>query len=105
MEPGTQDQLPRTRLQRGVRLAGTGLLTGCAGMVILGTTVLADQLHGPRYLLYWSWCFLLAVGAIVAAMWDVILVRRAFRRTRRELFREKFMTDQFAAKRPDEQRK
>ena len=68
------------------------LLTACALMLVLGLTVLADRLHGPRFALYWSWCFLLTVAAIVVALVDMLLIRRASKQTRRALFREQLMT-------------
>ena len=80
------------RGQRIVRTLGSMLLTACALMLVLGLTVLADRLHGPRFALYWSWCFLLTVAAIVVALVDMLLIRRASKQTRRALFREQLMT-------------
>jgi hypothetical protein len=67
-------------------------------MLVLGVTVLTDRLRGPQFVLYWTWCFLLAVAAIAAALWDMLLVRRTSKRSRRELFRKQFMDDEFARK-------
>jgi hypothetical protein len=88
----TPDKLPLSRAQYALRVVGAVLLFICALMVILGSTVLAPQLHGPRFLVYWTWCTLLTVAAIIIALWDMLLVRRASKRTHRELFREQFMT-------------
>jgi hypothetical protein len=83
------------RGKRIVRAAGTILITACAGMVVLGVTVLSDQLQGPRYVLYWSWCFLITAAALLVALIDMVMIRRAGDLTRRKLFRE-----QFASSRP-----
>jgi TRAP-type C4-dicarboxylate transport system permease small subunit len=95
---GQDDKLPLSRTQRLVRLTGAVMLFGCALMVIFGLTVWEDDLRGPQFALYWSWCFLLTFGAIVMAAWDMLLVRRAFKQNRRELFHREFMTDELAAK-------
>jgi hypothetical protein len=79
-----------SRLQIVVRILGGALLTGSAFMVVLGVTLLAGTLHGPRFALYWSWCFLLAVAAMLMAIWDLVLLRGAYRRRRRELFEQEF---------------
>ena len=54
---------------------GAAILAACAVMIVLGTTVWEQQLRGPQYALYWSWCFLLAVVAIFCALWDMLLVQ------------------------------
>ena len=59
-------------------------------MVVLGTTVWREQLRGPRYVLYWSWCFLLLWITILVALFDLAMIRRAGRQRRRELFRQQF---------------
>ena len=88
--PTTLDQRITYRGQWFVRGLGAVLLTGCAVMLILGGSLLRDWLAGLRFALYWSWCFLLATGAISAALLDLALLRRASRRLRRRLFREQF---------------
>ncbi|HUK82977.1 MAG TPA: hypothetical protein VLZ12_10140 [Verrucomicrobiae bacterium] len=87
-----QDKLPPYRGQLAVRTIGTILLTSCALMLVLGLTVLVDRLHGPRFVLYWSWCFLIATAAILVALFDMLMIRRTSRQTRRALFREQLMT-------------
>jgi hypothetical protein len=87
-----RDKLPLSRWQVALRIVGAILLFVCALMAILGSTVLAPQLHGPQYLLYWIWCTLLTAAAIIIAVWDMLLVRRASKRTHRELFRHEFMS-------------
>jgi len=87
-----QDRLPPYHGQWVVRTIGTILLTTCALMLILGLTVLADRLHGPRFALYWSWCFLVALAAIFVALFDMHMIRRTSRLTQRKLFREQFET-------------
>jgi hypothetical protein len=85
------DKLPLSRGQYALRVVGAILLFVCALMVILGSTVLAPQLQGPRFLVYWTWCTLLTIAAIIIALWDMLLVRRASKRTHRELFHQQFM--------------
>jgi hypothetical protein len=92
------DKLPVSRGQRVLRYIGAVILSACAVMLVLGLTVLSNRLHGLRLLQYWTWCFLLAAGSIFCALWDMILVRRAFKRTRRKLFHDHFMTGEIAEK-------
>jgi hypothetical protein len=100
-----RDKLPLSRWQYALRIVGAILLFICALMVILGSTVLAPQLQGPRYLLYWTWCTLLTIAAVIIALWDMLLIRRASKRTHRELFHQQFMPPDLRDKsrrRPDE---
>ena len=62
-------------------------------MVVLGTTLWREELRGPRYALYWSWCFLLLLVTIFVALLDLLLIRRASGQSRRELFRRQFKDD------------
>jgi hypothetical protein len=78
------------RGKRVVRVLGAILLTGCAVMAVLGSTLWQSQLQGPLYALYWSWCFLLLAITMLVALLDMVLIRRAGRQTRRELFRQQF---------------
>ena len=90
------EKLPLSFGHRILRYVGVVVLSGCAVMVVLGSTVLTKHLQGPRFLLYWSWCLLLTIVAIVIALWDMLLVRRASKRHRQELFRRQFMSEDFA---------
>src|SRR5579863_9805365 len=92
------DKLPLPGWQIALRIVGAILLFVCALMVILGSTVLAQQLQGPQFLLYWIWCTLLTLAAIIIALWDMLLVRRASKRTHRELFRQQFMSSNLREK-------
>jgi hypothetical protein len=92
------ERLPISLAQRILRYAGATALSSCAVMVVLGSTILAERLHGPQFLIYWSWCLLLTIVAIVIAIWDMLLVRRASKRTRQELFQRQFMSEDFAGK-------
>src|ERR1022692_4555468 len=87
-----RDKLPLPRWQYALRVVGAILLFVCALMVILGSTTLAPQLHSPQFLLYWTWCALFTIAAIIIALWDMLLVRRASKRTHRELFHKEFMS-------------
>jgi hypothetical protein len=101
MAPSPPQQPEKLQLSRGqivLRVTGGVLLTACALMVVLGVTIFAERLNGLRFILYWTWCLLLTFAAIVIALWDMLLVRRASRRTRRELFERQFMTDDLGGK-------
>ena len=76
-----------------VRTIGVILISTCVAMVILGVTVFSDALQGPRYALYWSWCFLITAAALLVALCDLIFIRRASRQRRRELFRQQFTSN------------
>ena len=93
-----RNKLPISRGQRILRYLGAVMLFACAVMFVLGLTVMRKRIHGLQLVRYWTWCFLLAVGSIVCALWDMILVRRAFKQTRRQLFRNQFMTGGLAEK-------
>ena len=78
------------RGKKFVRIAGTLLISGCCLMVVLGVSVLSDRLRGPQFVLYWSWCFLIATLAILVAVFDLLMIRRAGRETQRKLFQQQF---------------
>ena len=96
--PPEPEKLPLSRGQIVLRITGGTLLTACALMVVLGATIFAERLNGLRFVLYWTWCLLLTCAAMVIALWDMVLVRRAFRRTHRELFQREFMRDDLGKK-------
>ena len=92
------EKLPLSRGQIVLRICGGVLLTACALMVVLGMTTLSERLRGLQFVLYWTWCLLLTLGAIILALGDMLLVRRTLRRTRRELIEREFMNRGFADK-------
>lgn len=94
------EKLPLSRGQILLRVFGTVLLTACALMAVLGSTIFADRLHGMQFVLYWSWCLVVTFAAIIVALWDMLLVRRALKKTSRELFRRQFMSEDLAKKLP-----
>jgi len=96
--PAKSEKLPLSRGQRILRYVGAVILSCCAVLVVLGSTILAERLRGPQFILYWSWCLLLTVVAIVIALWDMLLVRRASKRTRQELFQRQFMSEDLVEK-------
>ena len=98
------EKLPLSRGQVVLRVVGGGLLTACALMIALGITVLGEHLQGPRFLLYWTGCLLLTCAAILVALWDMVLVRRISKHTRRELFRRQFMSGNLADRLRDQDR-
>ena len=89
MSAAPNDSLPY-RGKRIVRTLGAVLLAAACVMLVLGLTVLRERLHGPQFVLYWSWCFLITIAAILVALADLIMIRRASRQSRRKLFREHF---------------
>jgi len=84
------EQLPLTQGHRMLRFTGIAVLTCCAVMFVLGYTVLEDQLNSFLAALYWLCCFLFAVAALIIALLDFSLVRRAFRKGKRQLIDEQF---------------
>jgi hypothetical protein len=96
--PSLPEKLPLSRGQIVLRVTGGVLLTACALTVVLGATIFAERLNGLRFIVYWTWCLLLTCAAIVIALWDMLLVRRVSRRTRRELFQREFMSDDLGKK-------
>src|SRR5258706_15690655 len=88
---GQPEKLPLSHGQIVLRVCGGVLLTACALMVVLGMTIFNERLQGLHFVLYWTWCLLLTFGAVILALWDMLLVRRILRRTRRELFQREFM--------------
>jgi len=95
---GQPEKLPLSRGQIVLRVCGGILLTACALMLVLGMTVLDERLQGMQFVLYWTWCLLLTFGAAILALWDILLVRRILKRTRRELFQREFMDQGFTDK-------
>jgi hypothetical protein len=93
--PEIPDKPLSYRGQFAVRTIGSTLIVTCCLMLVLGLTVLADRLHGQRFVLYWTWCFLLTFAVILVALIDMFMLRRESKRTRRRLFREQFMKDEF----------
>jgi hypothetical protein len=93
MAPVTRqpEKLPLSRGQIVLRIGGGILLTACAVMVVLGMTVLKERLLGLQFILYWTWCLLFTFGAVILALWDMLLVRRILKQTRRELFQREFI--------------
>ena len=92
------EKLPLAPGHRVLRYVGAVFLSTCAVMLVLGLTTLQERLHGLQIVRYWTWCFLLALASIICALSDAILVRRAFKRTRRQLFHEQFMSDELTDK-------
>jgi membrane protein implicated in regulation of membrane protease activity len=92
---GQLERLPLSRGQIVLRVFGAVFLTACALMAVLGFTVFAARLHGMQFVLYWSWCLVLTFAAIIAALWDMLLVRRASKKTQREMFRRQFINQRF----------
>jgi membrane-bound ClpP family serine protease len=94
--PQQPERLPLPRWRFRLHCAGAVLLGSSLTMIVLGLTVLADRMENIQFIRYWTWCFLLAILAIGVAVFDMLLVRRAARQTRRRLFREQFMSQEFA---------
>ncbi len=81
---------PRTR-----RWAMFILLLAALLMLFAGSTFLSGSIATPwDFILYWGACAWLTLGALLLALWDLLLVRAAARRERRKL------EEQFRAGRP-----
>src|SRR5215212_1939957 len=63
-----------------------GVVLGLAlAMLVLGQTVLIDNLKAQAFLLYWAVCFILTMAAIVVAFRDVKEVQQKVGREQRDL--------------------
>jgi hypothetical protein len=72
---------PRTR-----RWAMFILLLAALVMLFAGSTFLAGSITTPMsFILYWGLCAWLTFGALLLALWDILLLRAAARRERRKL--------------------
>jgi len=72
---------PRTR-----RWAMFILILVALVMVFVGTTFLVPYITTPwSFIAYWGVCAWLTFAAMLLAVWDIILVRVAARRQRREI--------------------
>jgi hypothetical protein len=72
---------PRTR-----RWAMFILLLAALVMLFAGSTFLAGSLATPlSFLVYWGVCGWLTIGALILALWDILMLRVAARRERRKL--------------------
>ena len=56
------------------RWLGLFFLALASGMLIWGQTVLQDRLDGMTYLVYWAFCFLFTMAAVVVATLHGILL-------------------------------
>jgi hypothetical protein len=68
-----------------VRSLGAIFLAVDLAMFVAGQTLWREELAGPMFLLYWSWCFLLTLLAGLVAVVDLFFVQRAGRQSRRAL--------------------
>lgn len=91
----SSDRLELSAGHRALRAVGIVLLVACGVMVVLGTTILNEWLQGPRFVRYWTWCFVLTLMAIVTAVCDAFWVRSDFKRSKRQLFQEEFSRERF----------
>jgi hypothetical protein len=71
------------------RWLGLFFLAVAFGMLIWGQTVLEEVLERNRvlFVIYWSFCFLLTVGAIVTALLDMRATRKRARHEHEQLLR------------------
>jgi hypothetical protein len=69
------------------RWLGMFCLAVAAGMLIWGRTILASQLQGVGFIIYWLVCFLFTIASIVIALLDVRAMLRHIRDERADLLR------------------
>jgi len=67
------------------RWLGLFCLAMAAGMLIWGQTILKPHLHDFPFIIYWTFCFLFTIGAVVIALLDVRAVRLRIKEERAEL--------------------
>lgn len=79
---------------RGRRRAMFYLLLGALGMVLAGSTFAAPALADPvKLLVFWGVCAWLTFAALLLAIWDMLLLRIAARKARRELEKQMLPPD------------
>jgi hypothetical protein len=67
------------------RWLGLFFLALAAGMLIWGQTILKPYLDGVPFIIYWAFCFLFTIAAVVIALLDVRAVRLRIKEERAEL--------------------
>ena len=67
------------------RWLGLFCLAMAAGMLIWGQTILKPHLDGVPFIIYWTFCFLFTIAAVVIALLDVRAVRLRIKEERAEL--------------------
>lgn len=67
------------------RWFGLFFLALAFGFLIWGQTVLRDRLTGIPFLVYWFFCFLFTIAAIVTALLDVRATRKRAQQEHEEL--------------------
>jgi hypothetical protein len=70
-------------------ISGSAILIAVA-MVILGQTVLAGRLRDFHYVLYWSACMLVTLMAAIAALFEMMAIRKQSRREHIQLVEQTF---------------
>ena len=67
------------------RWLGLLFLALAFGFLVWGQTVLRDRLKGVPFLLYWFFCFLFTLAAIITALLDVRATRKRAQREHEDL--------------------
>ena len=67
------------------RWFGVLCLALAAGMLFWGQTILEPQLRGVGFLIYWLICFVLTIGAICVAIFDIRALRQRTRDEQKDL--------------------
>lgn len=67
------------------RWLGLCFLALAFGLLVWGRTVLQDKLKGVGFLIYWAFCFLFTMAAIVTALLDLRATRKRARQEHEEL--------------------
>lgn len=69
------------------RLLGLAFLAVAILQLILGRTLLVDQLRGTAFALYWLTCLIVVALALLTALLDALIIRQQLRRQQLELLR------------------
>jgi hypothetical protein len=75
---------PADRFRRGLGLVFVG---GALLALVLGLTVWRDRLTPLAFAIHWSLCAVLALAALITALWDARVLRQRAAQERRELAR------------------
>lgn len=77
-------------IQNRLRRVSIALLAIALVMLLCGFTLLEPRLKGVLFVIYWLACFAVAGLAIIAALLDLLIIRRDARRAQSELIRRSF---------------
>jgi len=76
------------KIQKVFRVLGSICLSTSLIMIISGLSAFQGKLKGWGFILYWSVCFLFAIGSAVFALLEIVFIRKMAQRAYKELVDE-----------------